>query len=234
MDSNFNSSLNSFDVEMEQRAFMTKVYSWMFIGLMITALVAYMTGMREGLVEVIFGNRLVFFGLIILELILVGSLSGWVQKMSADMATALFITYSAINGLTLSIIFLVYSLNSIYITFLITAGVFGIMSMYGYVTKTDLTSWGNILFMGLIGLILATLVNFFLGSEMVYWLTTYIGIIIFTGLTAYDTQKIKEFNIIGNEGTDEDRKEAIIGALALYLDFINLFLYILRILGRRK
>ena len=108
------------------------------------------------------------------------------------------------------------------------------MSAYGYVTKRDLTSVGNFMFMGLIGLILASIVNIFLGSEMIYWLTTYAGILIFVGLTAYDTQKIKQLNVIGNAGTDEDHKEAIHGALILYLDFINLFLYLLRILGRRR
>jgi hypothetical protein len=139
-----------------------------------------------------------------------------------------------LNGLTLSVLFLAYTSASIGFTFLITAGTFAGMSIYGYFTKRDLTSIGNLLFMALIGLVLATVVNWFLRSEMVYWITTYAGIVIFVGLTAYDTQKIKEMNIIGNEGTDEDRKEAIIGALTLYLDFINLFIYLLRIFGDRK
>jgi len=134
----------------------------------------------------------------------------------------------------LAVIFMIYTAESIASTFFVTAGTFAVMSAYGYFTKKDLSSWGNILFMGLIGIILASLVNLFFHNEMLYWITTYIGILVFVGLTAYDTQKIKEMNVIGNEGTDEDRKESIIGALVLYLDFINLFLLLLRVLGDRK
>lgn len=225
---------NSNIYEYEQRSFMAKVYGWMCLGLIITATISFMTAQRPELVEDIFSNSLVLWSLIILEIILVASLAGWIHKMSASTATFVFVAYSAINGLTLSSIFLVYTFSSITSTFLITAGMFGIMSIYGYVTKKDLTSWGNILFMMLIGLILGSIVNIFLSSETLYWVTTYIGVIVFVGLTAYDTQKIKEMNIIGNEGTEEDRKEAILGALTLYLDFINLFLYLLRIFGGRS
>jgi uncharacterized protein len=131
-------------------------------------------------------------------------------------------------------IFVLYTATSIASTFFVTAGTFGAMSMYGYFTKRDLTKMGSLLMMALIGLIIASVVNMFMASSTLYWITTYAGILIFVGLVAYDTQKIKEMNIIGNEGTDEDRKEAIMGALALYLDFINLFLYLLRLLGRRN
>jgi FtsH-binding integral membrane protein len=134
----------------------------------------------------------------------------------------------------MSAIFLVFTAESIASTFFITAGTFGAMSLYGYTTKQDLTRLGSLLFMALIGLLIASLVNMFMRSTMLYWITTFAGVLIFTGLTAYDTQKIKNMNIIGNEGTDEDRKEAIMGALTLYLDFINLFLYLLRIFGKRK
>jgi FtsH-binding integral membrane protein len=160
-------------------------------------------------------------------------LSEAVQRMSANTATFVFLMYALVNGLTLSVIFLVYTLGSIASTFFVTAATFGVMSAYGYFTKTDLTKMGNILFMALIGLIIASLVNIFLNNSTLYWIITYAGVLIFVGLTAYDTQKIKEMNIIGNEGTEEDQKEAIMGALTLYLDFINLFLYLLRILGNR-
>jgi FtsH-binding integral membrane protein len=155
--------------------------------------------------------------------------------MSAVVATIIFILYSVLFGLTLSFIFKVYTSESIASTFFITAGTFGIMSAYGYLTKTDLTKWGNILFMGVIGLVISSLVNqFLLQSSLLYWITTCAGVLIFVGLTAYDTQKIKNANIIGNEGSDDDHKESIIGALILYLDFINMFLFLLRIFGRRK
>jgi hypothetical protein len=134
----------------------------------------------------------------------------------------------------MSCIFIVYTASSIASTFFVTAGTFAVMSIYGYTTKTDLSKWGNILFMGLIGLIISSIANYFMQSETLYWITSYAGVLIFVGLTAYDTQKIKNMNIIGNEGSDDDHKEAIMGALTLYLDFINLFLYLLRIFGRRR
>jgi uncharacterized protein len=220
--------------EAETQRFMTKVYGWMSVALVVTGLVAIYVASTPKLVEVIFGNRVLFWGLIIGEILMVGAMVGWVARMSANTATLLFLFYSAVNGLTLSGIFLIYTAGSIASTFFITAGTFGVMSFYGYTTKSDLTKWKNILFMGVIGLVIASVVNIFMKSTMLYWITTYAGVLIFVGLTAYDTQKIKNMNIIGNEGTDEDHKEAILGALSLYLDFINLFLYLLRIFGRRK
>ena len=154
--------------------------------------------------------------------------------MTSQTATLIFILYSVLNGLTLSIVFLIFTKESIASTFFITAGTFAIMSIYGYFTKNDLTTLGNLCIMGLIGLILASIINYFILDQTLYWISTYAGILIFIGLIAYDTQKIKKINIIGNEGTDEDKKEAIIGALTLYLDFINLFLRLLRLFGRRK
>ena len=156
------------------------------------------------------------------------------MQMSAAQATGVFMLYSALTGVTLSFVFLAYTAASLTSTFLVTAGTFGAMSFYGYMTKRDLTAMGSFLFMGLIGIIIASLVNFFLQSPMVYWLGTYAGVLIFVGLTAYDTQKIKEMNILGNEGTEEDTKEAVRGALTLYLDFINLFLMLLRVMGNRR
>ncbi len=220
--------------EAEAQRYMVKVYGWMSLALVVTGLVAMYTAGSESLVNLIFGNRITFYVLIILELIAVGTLAGLINRMSALMATVIFVGYSALNGLTLSVVFLVFTTESIASTFFITAGTFGVMSIYGYTTKSDLSKWGNLLFMGLMGLIIASIANIFMKSTMIYWVTTYIGVLIFVGLTAYDTQKIKNSNVIGNEGTDEDNKEAIMGALTLYLDFINLFLYLLRIFGRKK
>jgi uncharacterized protein len=218
----------------ETQRYMVKVYSWMCLAMIITGGVAMYTASSGALMELVFGNRYVFFGLIILEFVAVGVLVSLINKMTASIATFIFIVYSVFNGITLSAIFTIYTAESIASTFFVTAGTFGAMSMYGYFTKTDLSRWGNLFFMGLIGLIIASVVNWFMQSTMLYWITTFAGVLIFTGLTAYDTQKIKANNIIGNEGTDQDHKEAIMGALTLYLDFINLFLYLLRIFGRRK
>ncbi len=218
----------------EQQRFMVKVYNWMGIGLATTGFMAFWVANSETMTNLIFGNQILFFGLIIVELGLVFYLAGWIEKMTASQATGVFILYSGLNGLTLSFIFLVYTASSITSAFLVTAGTFGAMSLYGYTTKKDLTSWGSFLFMGLIGIILASVVNMFLQSSAMHWIITYAGVLIFVGLTAYDTQKIKEMNILGNEGTDEDHKEAISGALTLYLDFINLFLMMLRLMGDRR
>ncbi len=218
----------------EQQRFMVKVYNWMGIGLATTGFMAFWVASSETMTNLIFGNQILFFGLIIAELGLVFYLAGWIEKMTASQATGVFILYSGLNGVTMSFIFLVYTSSSITSAFLVTAGTFGAMSLYGYTTKKDLTSWGSFLFMGLIGIILASVVNIFLQSSAMYWIITYAGVLIFVGLTAYDTQKIKEMNILGNEGTDEDHKEAISGALTLYLDFINLFLMMLRLMGDRR
>lgn len=192
------------------------------------------TASNSRLMEAIFSNSFLFFGLLIGELLLVGYLAIAIKKMSAATATIVFIAYAALNGLTFSMIFLLYTSSSIASTFAITALTFGAMSVYGYTTKTDLTTIGNIMFMALIGLILASVVNIFFNNPLLYWITTYAGVIIFVALTAHDTQKIKKMNVLGNSGTDEDKKEAVMGALTLYLDFINLFLFLLRIFGRRK
>jgi len=221
-------------IQLEQANFITKVFTWMSAALVLTGLTAYLVASSPTLIQLIFGYKFVFYALIIGELLMVGYLSSMVGRMSADTATFVFLLYAVVNGLTLSVIFMVYTASSIAGTFLVTAGTFAAMALYGYTTKRDLTSWGNLLFMALIGLILASVVNMFFHNPVVYWISTYAGILIFVGLTAYDTQKIKEMNIIGNEGTDEDRKEAIMGALMLYLDFINLFLYLLRLFGRSR
>ncbi|AZO96627.1 Bax inhibitor-1/YccA family protein [Halocella sp. SP3-1] len=226
--------LNNLDVAGEQRRFIVKVYGWMFLALMITAVVSLITISSETILMFIFGNEAVFFALLISELLLVWILSRRINKMAVPTAMISYLLYSVINGLTLSCIFLAYTMGSIAGTFFVTASIFGVMSIYGYFTDKDLTSAGNLCLMGLIGIILASLVNMFLNSTALYWIITYAGVIIFTALTAYDTQKIKQMNVIGDEGTAQDQKQSIIGALILYLDFINLFLMLLRIFGRSR
>lgn len=217
-----------------QGEFVRRVYNWMGLGLATTALVSLFTASSPNLLTFIFGNPLVFFGLIIAELGLVIWLGAGINRMQASTAVFMFFLYSALNGLTLSAIFIAYTSASIASTFFVTAGTFGAMSLYGYTTQRDLTSWGSFLFMGLIGIILASLVNLFFKSEAIYWLVTYAGIIVFVGLTAYDTQKIKAMASQGFGDQETERKGAVIGALQLYLDFINLFLMLLRVFGRRR
>lgn len=220
--------------EQEQARFIAKVYGWMSIALVITALVAMWVVATPAVLEFIFSSRYIFMGLIIAELVCVGALVGAINRFSSQTATAVFIGYAVLNGLTLSSVFLAYTSASIVSTFFITASTFGVMSTYGYFTKRDLTSMGNLLLMGLIGLVIASLVNMFLHNEIIYWVTTFIGIIVFVGLIAYDTQKIKAMYQSGAIEGDNVRKGAILGALSLYLDFINLFLMLLRLFGRKK
>lgn len=217
-----------------QAAFMSKVYTWMSGGLAITGLIAMWVASTPEIANYLKLNQFLFFGLMIGEIFLVGYLITVIKKISAQTAAIIFTAYAALNGLTLSIVFSIYTEQSIASTFFVTAGTFAIMSFYGYYTKKDLTSWGNLLFMGLIGIIIASVVNFFMQSEMMYWLITYAGVLIFVGLTAYDTQKIKRMGAASEVGSEEESKSAIVGALMLYLDFINLFLLLLRILGDRK
>ena len=217
-----------------QGEFIRRVYNWMGLGLAATALVALYTASNPTLLKMIFGNSLVFFGLILAELGLVIWLSAAINRLHYSTASAMFFIYSALNGLTLSVIFLAYTSTSITSTFFVTAGTFGATSIYGYTTKRDLSSWGSFLFMGLIGIILASVVNIVLQSPMMYWLVTYAGILVFVGLTAYDTYKLKEMALAGFADEEAEGKSAVMGALALYLDFINLFLMLLRILGSRR
>lgn len=226
--------LDSDQILAEQTRFITKVYGWMAFALGLTGLVAFYAAQTPALLSLIFSNSYGFWILFGLQIGIVIFLTARIDKMSANMAIGSFILYSIITGFVFSMIFLVFTMGSIASTFFITAGTFATMSIIGYYTKTDLTSFGRIMMMALVGLIIASVVNYFMNSPTLYWITTYVGILIFTGLIAYDTQKIKEMNIIGNEGTDTDKKEAIMGALCLYLDFINLFLLLLRIFGSRK
>jgi uncharacterized protein len=211
--------------------FLAKVFNLMTLGLALTGIIAYVTA-NTGLASAIIGTPL-FIVLILAELGLVFYLSARVEKIQASTASALFIGYSVMNGLTLSVIFLAYTESSIASTFFITSGMFGAMAIYGLVTKRDLSGLGSFLFMGLIGIIIASIVNIFLQSSSVHWAISFLGVLIFTGLTAYDVQKIKRIGEEGimAQGDEVVRKGAVMGALALYLDFINLFLMLLRFFG---
>jgi FtsH-binding integral membrane protein len=214
--------------------FFQKVYTWMTAGLAVTALASFLMLSSQAAQQLIFGNRLVFYGLIFAELGLVIAMSAAINRISAATATLMFLGYSALNGITFAAIFLIYTNSSIASAFLVTSGTFAAMSIYGYATKRDLTGLGSFLFMGLVGIIIASVVNMFLHSEMIYWITSYIGVFIFVGLTAYDTQKIKQIGQAGFASEQDRQKSAILGALRLYLDFINLFLMLLRIMGNRR
>ena len=213
--------------------FVRSVYNWMAVGLCLTGVVAFYVSHNETLMRLIFGNSIIFFVLILAELGMVFAIVGMVNKMSAATATSLFVIYSALNGVTLSFIFLAYTQTSIVSTFFICAGTFIGCSIYGWTTKRDLTSVGGFLMMGLIGIIIASLVNMFIRSSAMNIIISYIGVIVFVGLTAYDTQKLKNMALTQPAGVDGAvvRKGAILGALSLYLDFINLFLMLLRIFG---
>lgn len=215
-------------------ALMQKVYTWMAFAMIITGVTAYGVANSPSLLGMIYTNPVVLWGLIIAEFALVFGITGMINRLSLTTATLMFVAYSVINGAMLSSIFLVYTMNSIGQVFFITSATFGVMAFIGYTTKTDLTSMGKILFMALIGMIIATVVNIFVGSTGLQTVTSYLGVLIFVGLTAYDSQKIKHM-LYEQEVADESaQKLALIGALTLYLDFINLFLYLLRIMGSRR
>lgn len=214
--------------------YLTRVYNWMALALFMTGLVAYYTASSEYLMSLIYSSQIVFFGIIIGELLLVVYLSRAIHKMSQSKAISMFLIYAVLNGLTMSVIFMMYTTSSIASTFYVTAGTFGAMSLYGYYTKRDLTKLGNLAFMALIGIIIASVVNIFLQNDMMGWIITYLGVAIFVGLTAYDTQKLKEIGAKGFNNGESLEKLAIMGALTLYLDFINLFLFLLRIFGDRR
>jgi uncharacterized protein len=218
----------------EQQRFMVRVYNWMGAGLALTGAMAWFVSTNETILNILVTNPMLFMVLFVVEIGLVFYLAARVMNMSESQAMGVFFLYASLNGVTLAPLFLLYTSASLASTFMVTAGMFGAMSFYGYTTKKDLTSLGGFLFMGLIGIIIASIVNMFMNSSALYWIISYAGILIFVGLTAYDTQKIKEMNILGNEGTEEDTKEAIRGALKLYLDFINLFLMLLRVMGDRR
>ena len=211
---------------------MRKVYVKMFLGLLVTALTSYIVLTNQTILMTLLQSRALLIGLCVGELALVFALSMAINKLNPVVATIMFYAYAVLNGVTMSFIFLVYTMSSIALTFFVTAGVFLAMSIYGYTTKSDLTKFGTYMVMALIGLIVCSIINIFWANSVMDWIISFAGVAIFVGLTAWDTQKIKQMA----QETDEANagKLATIGALSLYLDFINLFLYLLRFLGNRE
>lgn len=209
-----------------------KVYGWMAVALGITGITSYVVAGNLTIQNLLLTNSLFLWGLLLIQFGLVIFLSARVMKMSLSTASVMFVLYSFLTGVVFSLLFTMYTKESLGTTFFITGALFGVMSLYGWTTKKDLTSAGSLLFMGLIGIIIASVVNIFLKSTVLYWLTTYVGVFIFIGLVAYDTQKLKQLALL--EDSESRSKLAIVGALSLYLDFINLFLMLLRIFGRRN
>lgn len=221
------------EMDMGLRAYMLKIYNYMTLGLGITGVIAYFVARDPALVGAIMGNKLLFWGLVIAQFGVVIFLVTRIQHMSTRTAQLTFWGYAALTGLTLSGVFAAYTFESLARVFFITAGTFGAMSLYGYTTKRDLTGFGSFLMMGLIGIIIASLVNLFIQSSALMFITSLLGVLIFVGLTAYDTQKLKAmYYEIGHMSISENY--AVVGALTLYLDFINLFVYLLRFLGDRR
>ena len=218
----------------ETNRFFRKVYAWMALGLVLSGLTALVIANSPTISGIIFSNPIVIIIIIIAQLLLVGSLAGWVQRMSSTMAVFVFLLYCLTTGITLSSIFLVYTMASIGNIFFITAGMFGFMSIYGFVTNDDLSGFGRIGLMGLVGIIIASIVNIWIRNSQFDLIISCISIMIFTALTAYDTQRIKAMGMIGYGNAEEDTKKSIMGALTLYLDFINIFVQLLHLFGKRK
>jgi uncharacterized protein len=213
--------------------FLQRVFLWMFVGLGFTGGVAAAIGSSDTLLTDITETPGIIIGVIIVQLGIVFGLSFAIDRISVGVATFLFLLYSATVGVTFAFIFELYTTQSIFTAFLITAGMFGALAVWGAITDIDLSKLGAIAFMALIGLILATIVNIFWANDTLYWITTYAGVAIFAALTAYDMQKLTQINREGISG-DAAGRAAIMGALALYLDFINLFLFLLRIFGQQR
>lgn len=230
-----NEITKTFTRSVAQASLFRSVYVWMTLALVITGFTALYVAKSYTLLNLMLQNQMAFWGVLIAELGLVFYMSARINRISFTTATILFIVYSILNGVTMSMLFLIYTMSSIATTFFVTAGTFGAMALFGYATKKDLTRIGNLCIMGVIGLIIASLVNMFLHNSMMDLIISYVGVLLFVRLTAYDSQKIKQMlsgeDIEVNETT---QKIALMGALTLYLDFINLFLYLLRILGDRK
>lgn len=239
MDNNIFQNSENYNIgtvdETAQRTLMRNVYLWMTLALSVTGIMAYVTAHSQTLLTMLFSNTLVFWGLAIAELVIVFVLSARINKISFKTAGIMFAVYSLLNGLIISSIFVVYTMESIASTFFISAAMFGAMALIGSKTKKDLSGIGRFAIMALIGLIIASIVNIFLQSTMMGFIVSIIGVIIFAALTAYDAQKIKEMlNAYGSEVNEMTQKVALLGSLSLYLDFINIFLYLLRLFGRRN
>lgn len=230
----YNSQLSHQERSIAEANFIARVYMWMSAALVFTGLVSLFTAASPAMIEFIFGNSFMRWGIMLAQIGLVFALGAAAQRISPAVMIGGFFLYAGLNGLILSVIFLVFEMGSIATTFFISAGTFAAMSVFGYVTKQDLTSLGRILMMALIGLVIASIVNFFLHSDTFGFIISFVGVLIFVGLTAYDTQKIKNIGASVDLTSPEGQKASIWGALALYLDFINLFLYMLRLFGRRK
>jgi len=213
---------------------MRKVYVWMTLALVITGFTAYGVATSPGILQAVYGNPAILIGLFVVELALVFGVGAAINRLSLSVATLMFIVYSVINGVLFSSIFMVYTMSSITSVFFITAGTFAAMAFVGYTTKTDLTSMGKYLLMAFLGLIIATIVNLFIKSSGLTLILSYVGVLIFVGLTAWDTQKIKMMLLQAPDAGEASQKIALLGALTLYLDFINLFIHLLRIFGRRE
>ena len=225
---------NSINVATAFPALMRKVYVWMTLALVVTALSAYYVATTPAALYAIFSSKFMFFGLLIAEIVVVMAMTALINRMSFMVAVLMMAAYSVLNGVTMSFIFVVYEMVSIATTFFVTAGTFAAMAIVGYTTKKDLTKMGGILLMALIGLIIASVVNWFLQSETMSYVVSGIGVLVFTGLTAFDSQKIKEMLMQCDTVNDGTQKLALLGSLTLYLDFVNLFLYLLRFMGNRK
>lgn len=228
------SAERQWDVSAAFPVLMRKVYVWMTLALVITGITAYGVANSPGILQAIYTNKILFFGMIIAEFALVIGVSAAINKLSLATATLMFVLYSVINGALMSYIFLAYTASSVATVFFITAGTFAAMAVVGYTTKTDLSSMGKYLFMALIGLIIATVVNLFVKSDGMTLILSYIGVLVFVGLTAWDSQKIKQMLLQAADAGEGAQKLALLGALTLYLDFINLFIYLLRIFGKRE
>jgi FtsH-binding integral membrane protein len=229
-----NQAITLLNAAERERSVLKNVYIWMTFALAATGIVAYLVSVNPVLIRLIVSNNIVFFGLFAAEIVLVLVLSGRITKMSVPAAVLCFAAYSALNGVTMSLVFLVYTASSIATVFFITAGTFAGMSVYAVTTKRDLAGMGNFLIMGLWGLVIASVVNFFLKSGFIDWICSIAGVGIFVGLTAYDTQRIKKWNGGAADNEQARVRLSILGALRLYLDFINLFLSLLRLLGKRR
>jgi len=221
------------DASVAEQGFLRRVFTWMFLGLLMTGLVAYIVGSSDSLLTKVTENPLILLAAFGVQLGLVFTIAGAINRLSPAVALTLFFVYAALNGVIFSFIFELYTAQSIFTTFLITSAMFGTLAVIGATTKTDLTKFGPILFAALIAFIIATVVNIFVASSGLYWITTYAGIFIFAGLTAYDMQKLKKFSAESSGGIAEERA-AIVGALSLCLDFINLFLLLLRLFGNQS
>lgn len=223
------------NVQVSHLAILKNVYLWMTLALAISGITSLYVANSYTLLELLYSNGYSLIFVFLAQLGLVWFITSRINSISINTATILFIIYSILTGVTLASIFLVFTQDSIASVFFMSAGTFAGISLYGYTTKRDLSTWKSYLFMGLIGLIIASVVNWFMNSEVLYWIISYVGVMIFVGLTAYDTQKIKQMAYIyGNQGRETTQKVALLGAITLYLDFINLFIYLLRIFGKRK